>query len=149
MKPELDKRGITLLAIAGEKLGHEEFLNSYWKGELLFDEGKKVLWPVMGSPKKGFFGALGAVGNYMMGGKIKADVKRCEANGVKGDLKGEGMKLGGVWVIGSGDQGVLFQHNEKDWGDIVMTEAVMEAVEKIQVASSEVEVTVEGERTQD
>lgn len=142
LKPELDKRGVTLLAIAGERLGHEEFLKDYWKGELLFDEDKEHIWPVMGSVKKGFFGVFSAVGSYVMGGKIKKDIKRCEANGVKGDLKGEGMKLGGVWVIGSSNQGVLFQHNEKEWGDIVLNDAVLDAVEKIHTTTpGEPEVT--------
>ena len=100
------------------------------------DENKKEIWPLMGSKTVGIFGTFSAIGSYIVGGKIKQNLKRCEQQGVEGNLKGEGTKLGGVWVIGSGDQGVLFQHNEKKWGDIAVPETVMAAVENIQTAQT-------------
>jgi hypothetical protein len=100
------------------------------------DENKKEIWPLMGSKTVGIFGTFSAIGSYIVGGKIKQNLKRCEQQGVEGNLKGEGTKLGGVWVIGSGDQGVLFQHNEKKWGDIAVPEMVMAAVANIQTAQT-------------
>ena len=53
------------------------------------------------------------------------------------DLKGEGRILGGVFVIGPGEQGILFDHLAKDFGDEVDPKDVMTAVEKIKYYSTE------------
>ena len=47
------------------------------------------------------------------------------------DLKGEGRILGGVFVVGPGEQGILLDHLAKDFGDEVDPKDVMTAVEKI------------------
>ena len=47
------------------------------------------------------------------------------------DLKGEGRILGGVFVVGPGEQGILLDHVAKDFGDEVDPKDVMTAVEKI------------------
>jgi len=46
-------------------------------------------------------------------------------------MEGEGRLLGGVLVIGPGDQGVLFEYKEKVWGDHADLNEVLEAVKKI------------------
>lgn len=53
------------------------------------------------------------------------------------DLKGEGRILGGVFVIGPGEQGILLDHVAKDFGDEVDPKDVMTAVEKINNYSTE------------
>jgi len=42
---------------------------------------------------------------------------RAKSNGVKGNMTGEGRLLGGVFMFASGDQGILFEHFERSWGD--------------------------------
>lgn len=70
---------------------------------------------VMGSGK----GSLaGGTLSYLVGGAVKQNVKRCDAKGVKGNLEGEGLKLGGVWAISPASE-VVYEHQEKQWGDIV------------------------------
>jgi hypothetical protein len=51
--------------------------------------------------------------------------------GVDGNLKGEGRILGGVFVMGAGDQGILLQHREKEFGDHVDLEDVKKAIKLV------------------
>ncbi len=46
-----EQPAVRLICIAGEHLGHEEFTEKYWRGELFFDVGKKVWYPAMASGK--------------------------------------------------------------------------------------------------
>lgn len=48
-----------------------------------------------------------------------------------GNMKGEGWVLGGVLVIGPGDQGILYEHLEEKVADRCDIEKVMEAVAKV------------------
>ena len=56
---------------------------------------------------------------------------RARSRGVQGNLDGEGRILGGVFVVGPGEQGILLDHKEKEFGDKVDLKDVMEAVKKI------------------
>lgn len=56
---------------------------------------------------------------------------RAWKGGFSGNFEGEGFILGGVFVIGSGKQGVLLEHREKEFGDRVNLLSVLEAVKKI------------------
>lgn len=40
------------------------------------------------------------------------NAKRASAKGVTGNLKGEGRLLGGLLVVGEGEQGIAFEHRE-------------------------------------
>uniref|UniRef100_A0A7S0DZW6 Peroxiredoxin-like 2A n=1 Tax=Hanusia phi TaxID=3032 RepID=A0A7S0DZW6_9CRYP len=118
LKPKLDARGIRLIGIAGEHLGHEEFRKDFWKGELYFDVGKKTWYPLMGDGKKPTNTFMG-IFSYLCGGVVAKNLKRVNDKGIQGNLKGEGAILGGVWVVGPGSQGIIFEHREKSWGDNV------------------------------
>lgn len=50
---------------------------------------------------------------------------------VEGNFKGDGTLLGGSFVVGPGDQGILFQHQSREFGDRASLEDIMKAVEKI------------------
>uniref|UniRef100_G1RIH0 Peroxiredoxin-like 2A n=1 Tax=Nomascus leucogenys TaxID=61853 RepID=G1RIH0_NOMLE len=51
--------------------------------------------------------------------------------GFSGNLEGEGFILGGVFVVGSGKQGILLEHREKEFGDKVNLLSVLEAAKMI------------------
>jgi hypothetical protein len=117
MKPFLDARvpPVRLIAVGGEHIGHEEF-STYWKGEpVLFDLGKQTLFKIMGAGKTGLLsGAL----SYFLGGAVAQNSERCDTKGITGNLVGEGLKLGGVWAV-SPTGGIVYEHKESTWGDIV------------------------------
>lgn len=103
-----------LIAIAGEALGHEEFLE-HWPGELYIDEGKRGVFAVLDAGKQSLIG--GAL-SYYTGGGVAKNVERCDAKGVTGNMAGEGLKLGGVWAF-SPEPALVWEHKEARWGDIV------------------------------
>ncbi|KAG8551769.1 hypothetical protein GDO81_004255 [Engystomops pustulosus] len=57
--------------------------------------------------------------------------RRAWKAGYEGNLEGEGFILGGLFVIGSGNQGILLEHREKEFGDKANLTAVLEAAKKI------------------
>ena len=53
---------------------------------------------------------------------------RAKSKGVEGNFQGEGRLLGGVFVVGPGEQGILLDHKEKEFGDKVELQKVKEAI---------------------
>lgn len=56
---------------------------------------------------------------------------RAFRNGFMGNVFGEGFVLGGVFVIGQGEQGILLEHREIEFGYKVNTEDVIRAAKRI------------------
>ena len=67
--------------------------------------------------------------SYLCGGTVAKNLRRVNSKGIQGNLAGEGTILGGVWVVGPGSQGIIFEHREKSWGDNVCV-SNMEDLEK-------------------
>jgi len=44
--------------------------------------------------------------------------------GTDGNLEGDGYHLGGVFVLGPGEEGIVYEHREGSWGDNVNTTEV-------------------------
>ena len=60
-------------------------------------------------------------------------VFRVKSKGVEGNMAGEGRILGGVFVVGPGEQGILLDHKEKEFGDKVDLKDVRDAVSKMKI----------------
>jgi GDP-D-mannose dehydratase len=45
------------------------------------------------------------------------------------------MLITGVFVIGPADQGILFQHEEKEFGDHAVLKDILEAVKNIKLSN--------------
>ena len=56
---------------------------------------------------------------------------RARGKGIEGNMKGEGRLLGGVFVIGPGEEGVVFEHRESEFGDHANLTDIMDAVKKM------------------
>ena len=54
------------------------------------------------------------------------------SSGITGNLKGEGTILGSTIVVGSGEQGILYEHRAREFGDLPDIDSVMDAVEMIE-----------------
>lgn len=57
---------------------------------------------------------------------------RAKGKEVDGNLVGEGRLLGGVFVVGPGEQGILLDHKEEEFGDKVDLQDVRDAVLKME-----------------
>lgn len=91
-----------------DHLGIREFHDEYFKGgELYLDEGKE------------FYKALGDNGRYRTMGlgtlfswSFFKGYGALKNKGVDGNSVGEGSIQGGIFVIGPGEQGVIYAHQE-------------------------------------
>jgi len=59
------------------------------------------------------------------------NIYKSKQMGTPGNLKGDGTLLGGVVVLGPGNQGVLYDHKEGTFGDHCNTTEVLRAVAEI------------------
>ncbi|CAB3998381.1 Hypothetical predicted protein [Paramuricea clavata] len=57
-----------------------------------------------------------------------------QSGGFHGNMDGEGRLMGGLFVVGAADQGVLLEYREKVWGDHADIEVVRAAVENIKIS---------------
>jgi len=112
---------VPLYAVLHETLGSEEFKHFFSGQEVYLDTEKHFF-----GPKERRLGILGFL-------RIDTwiNIFKSYQMGTPGNFKGDGTLLGGVFVIGAGDQGVLLEHREGTFGDTVNTTDLMEAVARI------------------
>nr|CBN81662.1 Uncharacterized protein [Dicentrarchus labrax] len=122
LKPQLDELGVPLYAVVKEDVGTEvQNFRPYFKGEIFLDEKRRFYGPC--ERKMGLLSFL-RVGVWMNG-------LRAFKNGFVGNVLGEGFVLGGVFVIGRGEQGILLEHREIEFGDKVNILDVIRAARRI------------------
>lgn len=117
LRPELDQKGVSLVGVVHEERGAKEF-QPYLNSPLYLDEEKKFYGP----EQRWMF----------ISGFLRLSVWRssfrAKSKGVEGNFQGEGRLLGGVFVVGPGEQGILLDHKEKEFGDKVELQKVKEAI---------------------
>ncbi|KAJ0067139.1 hypothetical protein NL108_012841 [Boleophthalmus pectinirostris] len=118
----LEERGVPLVAVVKEDIGTEiQDFRPHFAGDIYIDE------------KRHFYGPLqrrmGGLGFVRLG--VWQNFIRAWRSGYQGNMNGEGFILGGVFVIGPGNQGILLEHREKEFGDKVDIADVLEAVQRI------------------
>lgn len=122
LKPQLDELGVPLYAVVKEDVGTEvQQFRTFFKGEVFLDEKRSFYGPR--ERKMGVLAFL-RVGVWLNG-------LRAFQKGFKGNVFGEGFVLGGVFVIGRGQQGILLEHRECEFGDRVNIEEVIRAARRI------------------
>jgi len=110
---------INLVGVVHEKLGVPEFKKgSFEQGNLYLDQDKS-LFKLLGDRWLGFTGFLSP--------KVWGNLNRAKGKGFEGNMEGEGRLLGGLLVVGPGDQGVIFEYKEEVWGDHADLKDVLEA----------------------
>ncbi|KAK9721285.1 hypothetical protein K7432_003549 [Basidiobolus ranarum] len=117
-----EKLGIPMYAVVHEELGVEEFNKEFFNGTVYLDE------------EKGFYKALG-------GGKLSwanwtsllnpTTLYSYLTSGVDGNLQGEGRIYGGLYIVGKGEKGVVYEYKEKYLGDIASMEEVVKVCEQV------------------
>uniref|UniRef100_A0AAQ5ZLC9 Peroxiredoxin-like 2A n=1 Tax=Amphiprion ocellaris TaxID=80972 RepID=A0AAQ5ZLC9_AMPOC len=122
LKPQLEELGVPLVAVVKENVGTEiQDFRPHFAGDIYIDEKKHFYGPLQRK--------MGGLGFIRLG--VWQNFIRAWRSGYQGNMNGEGFILGGVFVIGAGDQGILLEHREKEFGNKVETADVLEAVKKI------------------
>lgn len=122
LKPQLEELGVPLVAVVKESVGTEiQDFRPHFAGDIYVDEKKHFYGPLQRK--------MGGLGFFRLG--VWQNFIRAWRSGYQGNMNGEGFILGGVFVIGAGDQGILLEHREKEFGDKVKNADVLEAVKKI------------------
>uniref|UniRef100_G3NZ37 Peroxiredoxin-like 2A n=1 Tax=Gasterosteus aculeatus aculeatus TaxID=481459 RepID=G3NZ37_GASAC len=122
LKPQLEELGVPLVAVVKEDVGTEiRDFRPHFAGDIFIDEKKSFYGPLQRKMGGLGFIRLGVWQNFM----------RAWRSGYQGNMNGEGFILGGVFVFGAGNQGILLEHREKEFGDKVQIADVLEAVKKI------------------
>lgn len=122
LKPQLEELGVPLVAVVKENIGSEiQDFKPHFAGDIYIDEEKRFYGQ---QPRR-----MGGMGFVRLG--VWQNFMRAYKAGYQGNMKGEGFILGGVFVIGAGEQGILLEHREKEFGNKVENSAVLEAVKKI------------------
>uniref|UniRef100_A0A3Q0SZR4 Peroxiredoxin-like 2A n=1 Tax=Amphilophus citrinellus TaxID=61819 RepID=A0A3Q0SZR4_AMPCI len=120
LKPQLEELGVPLVAVVKENVGTEiQDFRPHFAGDIYVDE--KFYGPLQRR--------MGGLGFIRLG--VWQNFIRAWRSGYQGNMNGEGFILGGVFVIGPADQGILLEHREKEFGDKVDVADVLEAVRKI------------------
>jgi len=112
---------VPLYGVLHETLGADQFTQYLHGGALYLDKEKKFF-----GPKERRMLITGLL-RFNLYSRIYA-VKQ---KGIEQNFNGDGSLLGGVYVIGSGDQGILYEHREMDFGDHANMTEVMNAVKNI------------------
>uniref|UniRef100_A0A3B5MAK7 Peroxiredoxin-like 2A n=1 Tax=Xiphophorus couchianus TaxID=32473 RepID=A0A3B5MAK7_9TELE len=122
LKPQLEELGVPLVAVVKENVGSEiQDFRPHFAGDIYVDEMKHFYGPLQRK--------MGGLGFIRLG--VWQNFIRAWRSGYQGNMLGEGFILGGVFVIGPGDQGILLEHKEKQFGDKVDTADVLKAAQKI------------------
>ncbi|CAK9268961.1 unnamed protein product [Sphagnum jensenii] len=128
-KPIFDAMGVQLVVVLNENIESEvkAFWPHYWGGMVLVDESRE------------FFKALGGgklpKGNLITGfafnPQARQNWKRAKATGIKYNTNGEGTIKGGLYVLGSGKTGVVYQFIERNFGDWAPLDEVIKVCENL------------------
>ncbi|KAI5606695.1 selenoprotein U 1a, partial [Silurus asotus] len=121
LKPELDELGVPLYAVVKENIGTEiHNFRLYFSGEIFLDE------------KQSFYQQRKMTYSGFTRFTMWRNILRVWRKGYQGNIKGEGFILGGLYVIGPENQGILMEHQEKEFGDKADLRSVLQAVKKVQ-----------------
>jgi len=131
--PRLQQEGAhvpRLIAICHEAFGSQYFRARYWPGGEVYLDKNRTCFKAIGDMY------LSTVSGLLSGGFWK-NVSRAKGKNFKGNLKGEGRYLGGVVLVGPGSQGVIYQYNEKVFGDHAPLEEVYAALKSLKPLKDE------------
>uniref|UniRef100_A0A671YSZ4 Peroxiredoxin-like 2A n=1 Tax=Sparus aurata TaxID=8175 RepID=A0A671YSZ4_SPAAU len=124
LKSQLQDLEVPLFAVVKENIGKElDGFKKYFSGKVYLDQKRNFYGP---QERWMFLSMFLRIG-------VWRSLWRAYRRGFGGNLRGEGLVLGGVFVIGPGDQGILLEHREKEFGDKVNTLAVLRMARKITI----------------
>ncbi|XP_017267685.1 peroxiredoxin-like 2A [Kryptolebias marmoratus] len=122
LKPQLDKLWLPLYAVVKGNISTEvQNFRPFFSGEVFLDDERRFYGPR--ERKMGLLAFL-RLGVWLSG-------VRAFRKGFIGNVLGEGFVLGGVFVVGRGQQGYFLEYREEEFGDKVSVSDVLRAARKI------------------
>ncbi|KAM7385572.1 hypothetical protein PAMP_001651 [Pampus punctatissimus] len=122
LKSQLQDLEVPLFAVVKQNIGKElDFFKKYFAGRVYVDQQRNFYGPQKRWMCLSMFVRVG----------VWKNIWRAYRRGFRGNLTGEGLVLGGVFVIGPGDQGILLEHREREFGDKVNMLAVLRTARKM------------------
>ncbi|TMS04245.1 Redox-regulatory protein FAM213A [Larimichthys crocea] len=111
-----------MIIVQRENLGKElDCFKKYFSGKVYVDHKRNFYGP---QERWMFLSMVLRIG-------VWRNLWRAYRKGFRGNFRGEGFVLGGVFVIGPGDQGILLEHREKEFGDKVNMLALLTTARKM------------------
>lgn len=137
MLPQLERKGVSIpfVSVLRENMGAQSYQEFLMKET---PELKAPQLPIVMANKDDFKKAgLGSAGlvNFLRPSVWKS-ISKNKGKMIAGNFVGEYSILGSVVVVGPGDQGILYHHQESRWGDFADTDKVMAAALKIDAAAA-------------
>uniref|UniRef100_A0A914A044 Prostamide/prostaglandin F synthase n=1 Tax=Patiria miniata TaxID=46514 RepID=A0A914A044_PATMI len=124
LKPQLDAHNIRLIGIGLEEFGLQEFVEGkFWDGELYVDL-KKQTYAAIGYKRFSYWNILAAVFSK----KAREALNKSKAQGITGNMKGDGLGTGGVLIVSEGGKQVLLDFKQSSPGDHVQLVDVLKAL---------------------
>lgn len=125
--------GVSVVGVVHEELGAEEFAKDHFTiGDLYFDE-EKAFFQSLGMRWQGLLSGMTSPTVWSNIRRVKANSKE---NGYEGNFVGEGRLLGGLMIVGAGESGVKYVHQEKVWGDHASISDILAACEAVTKGTS-------------
>ena len=122
--PHLTANSVTAVAVGFERQGIEEFSPFFPSSSLYIDTDRSAYEKLGLQRMGGFTGIL----NLMSSG-VRAWNNEVKAMGITGNFKGDGMQMGGTYVIGPGGE-VWMERKQTDFADHPSTEEVLAVLEQ-------------------
>ncbi|TKS85652.1 Redox-regulatory protein FAM213A [Collichthys lucidus] len=122
LQSQLQDLEVPLFAVVKENLGKElDCFKKYFSGKVYVDHKRNFYGP---RERWMFLSMVLRIG-------VWRNLWRAYRKSFRGNFRGEGFVLGGVFVIGPGDQGILLEHREKEFGDKVNMLALLRTARKM------------------
>jgi len=124
LAPQLSQAGVRLIGIGLEELGVEEFIEGkFFDGELYIDTDKKSFL-ALDYKKVGYLAMIPA-----LLAKVAGEARRkAKEWAVGGDLKGDGFQNGGLLVVASKGDKVLYEFKQDNPADHAENSAISKAL---------------------
>ena len=125
-RSDIEATGASLIAVSFEQLGTGSdsdgsfTAGQFWPGPL-YTISKDMYEHLFG--RKGLFSGFFGIADVS-----RSKLSQCTDRSVKGNLKGDGLLLGGQFVIGAGGV-VLRDHRQRFFGDDLTVEDILEALQ--------------------
>ena len=126
IKDKLNEKGVKMAAIVHEELGVEEFRSGFWPSDPIYLNSDLSFFAAINSDRK-------VKKQNVLSGLFSFDmwrrIRQAKEAGVEGNLKGEGRILGGILLMGKGENGPKWIRTEKSFGNHATNEEILKLIQ--------------------